>query len=654
MSHQDEQLFPDAGFSFGPRFLHDHAGHIITDPRIAVVELVANSYDAGASIVEIRWPELAGAQFEVSDNGTGMTPEDFNKRWRTLSYSRSKEQGTRVEYPPGASGPSRIAFGQNGKGRYGPLCFGDEYEVETWRDGICIRVRVGLTQGGEEPFHLELLSQSAKDGHGTSVRAVPPTQSPSSSSCRGSDWARKFLVDPYFSIAVNGTKLELPSLSGLTSSDIPVDSFGTVVVHQIDALVQDRTTLLRGITWWVNGRMVGSPSWDGLDGQGAILDGRTGLAKRLSFVVEADFLKDDVKSDWTGLHDTRRTLATRQVVRDFVTNALTRALSDTRRERKREALAQTREVIARLPRLSKRLVGEFIDEVQLNCPSLSHGDLVRTASIFAKLEDARSGYELLEKLDACSPEDLDTWNGLMEQWSASSAEIVLSELKRRLDLIERLQQLANAATTNELHELHPLFARGLWMFGPEYESVEFTSNRAMTTVVCAYLGGSDDRISSRRPDILALPNPSIACYSADSFDEAGEVNGVRKILIVELKKGGFRITTTELRQGEDYALELQKANLVSKETDVVVYVLGASLADEATEERRVGGWARVLPMTYDTLLNRAHARTFNLLRKLQAQEQLLPQDEDIEELLRMPLFDDQECVTAEALIPYGK
>ena len=43
----NETLFPDVPFSFGPKSLHDHAGHIITDPLIALVELIANAYDAG-------------------------------------------------------------------------------------------------------------------------------------------------------------------------------------------------------------------------------------------------------------------------------------------------------------------------------------------------------------------------------------------------------------------------------------------------------------------------------------------------------------------------------------------------------------------------------------------------------------------------------
>ena len=632
-----QELFPTTPFAFGPRFLHDHAGHIITDPRIAVVELVANSYDAGSSKVDIEWPTTGMAAFCVLDNGTGMSIEDFNTRWRTLSYSRPSEQGPYVEYPPGVRGSKRLAFGQNGKGRYSPFCFCDEYEVETWRDGTCILVRVSLTDGGDEPFHCELLSTDTRSGHGTCIRSeVRRNALPAESVAEAV--GSKFIVDPNLSVAVNNQGLALQSLWGFATHSVSVGSLGTLTIHVIDALVQDRTTLLRGITWWVNGRMVGAPSWDGLDGRGAILDGRTAPAKRFSFVVEADFLKKDVRADWTGMHDTQRTLAAREAVLTFVGEALDKALGDSRRERKRAALAQSKATLSRLPGLSRRLVGSFIDEVQQKCPSLSQGDLARTASVFARMEVARSGYELLEKLAACSPEDLDTWNRLMEEWTASNAEVVLCELKRRLDLIDRLQKLVNVATTDELHELQPLFARGLWMFGPEYEAIDFTSNRAMATVISAFLGGTESATSSRRPDVVALPDRSVCCYSADSFDDAGEVSGVRKVLVVELKKGGFRLGTKELRQGEDYALELQKANLVTKATEIIVQVLGASLSADASEERTIGA-VKIVPMTYETILKRAHARTFNLQRRLTETGTALLRDDDVEDVLGSPLFD---------------
>jgi hypothetical protein len=62
--------------------------------------------------------------------------------------------------------------------------------------------------------------------------------------------------------------------------------------------------------------------------------------------------------------------------------------------------------------------------------------------------------------------------------------------------------------------------------------------------------------------------------------------------------------------------------------------------NDASEERKVGNTTRIIPMMYDTILKRAHARTFNLQRKLEEVLPIRPQDEDIEKVLSMPLFPD--------------
>jgi hypothetical protein len=56
-------------------------------------------------------------------------------------------------------------------------------------------------------------------------------------------------------------------------------------------------------------------------------------------------------------------------------------------------------------------------------------------------------------------------------------------------LIQRLEQLINDSKTDELHELQPLFERGLWIFGPELEGPQFMSNRALATIVREFFGG---------------------------------------------------------------------------------------------------------------------------------------------------------------------
>jgi signal transduction histidine kinase len=76
----DKALF-DVPFVCADRFLQDHAGQIISEPRTAILELIANAYDAGATEILIDWPEEKGQVLQVADNGIGMTQDEFQKRW---------------------------------------------------------------------------------------------------------------------------------------------------------------------------------------------------------------------------------------------------------------------------------------------------------------------------------------------------------------------------------------------------------------------------------------------------------------------------------------------------------------------------------------------------------------------------------------------
>jgi hypothetical protein len=521
MADKQPLLF-SAGVLFGPEFLRDHAGQIMSDGRIAIVELVANAYDAGASRVAIKWPSERGDEVVVEDNGTGMTPQQFEQRWCTLGYRRSQEQGSSAEFPPDAPAPrKRIAFGQSGKGRHGAFCFADEYLVETWRDGTCLSVKVKLTTGGAEPFDFDKAKTVSRTGHGTRIKAKV-TRSLLALDEIVKAIGSKFLVDPGFSITVNGQPLALLSLPSVNSHICSVPDVGEIKILHIDPQASDRTTNLRGITWWVNGRMVGSPSWNGLDEHGAILDGRSAEAKRFSFVVMADPIHEAVKQDWTGFHANERVIAVQHAVRDHIIKSLNLVLAESRKERKKAALTETKDVLGSLSTMSRQIVGTFADQLLATCPSLSQGDLTRTLNLFANMEKSRTGYELLTELAACAPDDIDRWTGIMQRWTASEAEEVLSELHWRLELIAKLQALIERGQADELHELQPLFERGLWIFGPEFESVEFRSNRSLVTVVRDLLGGSKSPSTSDRPDLVALADRSIGLYSADSYDANSE------------------------------------------------------------------------------------------------------------------------------------
>ncbi|HTE18261.1 MAG TPA: hypothetical protein VK689_07750, partial [Armatimonadota bacterium] len=80
--------------------------------------------------------------------------------------------------------------------------------------------------------------------------------------------------------------------------------------------------------------------------------------------------------------------------------------------------------------------------------------------------------------------------------------------------------------------------------------------------------------------------------------------------------------------------------------EIIVYVLGASLADDARDERTVGNSIKVKPMRYDTLLQRANSRTFNLQARIEAVRPLVGHDPEVEHVLaqaaQQPELDIQE------------
>lgn len=151
---------------FEDDYLLRELGQVAHVPQVALTELVANAWDAGATQVNLILPGEVGGTLTVTDNGHGMTPAQFKRRWMTLRYDRLKHQGANVEFPAGKSVHPRKAYGRNGVGRHGLLCFADEYEVQTWREGTLATFVVG-TESGPSPFVLRNEKLGQKTGSGT-------------------------------------------------------------------------------------------------------------------------------------------------------------------------------------------------------------------------------------------------------------------------------------------------------------------------------------------------------------------------------------------------------------------------------------------------------------------------------------------------------
>ena len=624
---------------FGEGFLEDHAGRIISDPQIAIIELVANSWDAGARNVEILWPEGLYGQFSIVDDGEGMTKEEFEKIWLELSYNREQKQGTSVRFHDSSISTARTAYGRNGKGRHSLFCFSDRYDVVTWKNGTLSSFKVTRNRDAESshfaPYSIEFIEERAEVSSGTKI-SCNLIKNYISKEKLIEIIGGKFSTDPSFSISLNGHKIALSDLRGVDKKVVVIPDEGEVEIIIIDSTVSGRTSKPHGVAWWVNHRLVGEHSWKGFDGQ--YLDGRTSEAKRYTFIVNADILIGEVKPDWTDFKDTERVKKIKSIINTQILESIHELLKSNRVSRKKEVLFEHRTNLRLLSNLSRNHIGDFIDQTLTKCPGISLDNLSKVVGILANIEASRTGYKLLHQLSLLSPNDYDRLSEILRDWSLTEAKIVLDELRRRLELIKQLEALVDNASADELHELHPLFEQGLWMFGPEYEGIKFISNKQLATVVREFFGTSVVDGPRRRPDIIALPNASMGVYSSYDYDSKGELSGYNKILIIELKKGGSKISDKEVRQAEDYAIAIKKSGKSSPNAKIICYVLGAKVDCEPSKK---GETIEVIPRPYGMVLNLASARTFNLIQKIKEAKEIEEiSDKEVKEVLQQTDISD--------------
>ncbi len=88
------------GSLFEEDFLRRTLGDVVRFPAVALSELVANAWDAGAAQVSITIPWHHNELLSVEDDGCGLDKESFYQRWMTLAYDRMKHQGVYAEFPP--------------------------------------------------------------------------------------------------------------------------------------------------------------------------------------------------------------------------------------------------------------------------------------------------------------------------------------------------------------------------------------------------------------------------------------------------------------------------------------------------------------------------------------------------------------------------
>lgn len=604
------------GSLFEEDYLIRTLGALVHSPEIALTELVANAWDAGATIVDIFIPEDYNQKLIIEDNGTGLTEKQFKERWMKLGYNRIKHQGKNVIFPTMVEG-KRLAYGRNGVGRHGLLCFDNEYTVITNSDGSKSTFVI-TTQDETHPFVIKESYFEKSDSFGTRLEVTVTKNLPKPDKILQIISAR-FLHDPKFIVSINRQSVQLEQHSGLVdTTEIIVEENIKLIAHFIDSQKSARSTLYQGIAFWQSNRLVGEPSW--ILGNEVFIDGRTKFAKRYTVVIQTDDLADYIFEDWTGFKKVETMEKVYLKVFEYVNKMFAEIAKDTIEETKQQIKSDFQSELSQLTPLAKYEVNEAIESITSAHPTAKPESISIAVEAIINLEKTRTGKELLVRLAKLSEDDINGLNKLLENWSVRDALSVLDEIDNRISVIEAIRKLSGDENVDELHVLHPLVTNARWLFGPEYESAEYASNRQLQNAVQIIFKTEIQKEvfnnHRKRPDIVVLSNATLSVTGTEMFDSDSGLSNVNRILIIELKKGGSNLSRKERNQAMSYVEDFINAGNIIGNPSIDCYVVGKTFSEKVELNVKVGDRGKVNVSTFDQLVDTAEKRLFGLRQKL--------------------------------------
>lgn len=264
-------------------------------------------------------------------------------------------------------------------------------------------------------------------------------------------------------------------------------------------------------------------------------------------------------------------------------------------------------------------IDEVIENISVFAPKARQESVMVAVDAIINLEKSKSGRELLAKLALFNEDDIEGLNQLLNKWTVKDALTVLTEIDRRLTVIEAIRKLSKDTKIDELQYLHPLLTEARWLFGPEYDSAEYMSNRQLQTIIGNLFKDKaiqrQDINYKKRPDIVCLENSTMAITGTEEFSDETELSTINKILIIELKRGGSKITREERTQVENYSEDLLAAFPNAR---INAYIVGHKIGDNMQRVKTIGNneAGKVFVSTFSQIVDTAERRLFGLRQKL--------------------------------------
>ena len=584
-------------FKFDPRLLDHFSVAMYKDARKAISELVANSYDAGAKLVQITIPQdwyLKSAKVVVKDNGKGMSPEDIKVKFLVLGYNKREDlKGIPNE---------RIPIGNKGIGKLAGLGIAQSMNYNSTKDGNTSAFsidRSDLDDEGKslEEYEIPINSYTSKARNGTAVELFPLHDDivPATERSLREFLAQEFPIGKDFQIEVNDVPVTLEQLPGeMKTIDEQIENIGSVTGWY---KILDKPTKEPGFSVRVRGRIVKNRSTFSIG---------PSASKSYNYAyiigdVKADFLDPiepkskieefTIATDREGFNEASPAYMAFQKWAVTKLKAIAKDVKEIRDKRAAASVRKNKSIkksINNLPdgvrEQTELLINRLIEQI----PWEDEEEIIKTIKAVVESVGSSETLIVLRELANTDANDVSGFANLIERYGLADLWKMGEYITGRLQLIREFERLVTKRKTMERKEMHPMLENNIWLLKEDY--VLMGNNEQMKTVILRETG---------KPGVKETVRPDLICKSRK-----------KSMVIIELKGGDHVLKADDIAQVWNY-VDILKRHFPN--TKMEAYMIGGSCE---TSPESMNGNVPVVMTTYPEVLDDAKDRYEEFIRLL--------------------------------------
>ena len=514
-------------------------GETYRSSEVALKELVDNAWDADARNVWISLSEpLSKNPLTIKDDGRGMTEEAVRAEYLNIASDKRKRTG---ELSPNFK---RKIKGRKGIGKFAGLAVAQVMTIETTVNGMTSKLmidkkKIADTDRDIEKIPLDFEVKAANgQGDGTLIELSALDQQLNFPSA---EKIRELLVREYgrelnFTIFVDDDPLTLEDLPGASSREtVSLPNAGNV---EVGFTIADSTVnpKLSGLTLKVGGKVVGSPSYFGLEDDEEI---PRKLLKKVYGEISVPENDSFVTADWGNANES--SIAYQEMC-EFVQDLVKKELKANHTHQMSLQKARLQKAIddrlAKIPENRRKFAARALNKILQRFYGESDDRIQTIAEVALDAMEFDEYWTVLENIGSASLGDVSDFAVSLQEFGLLELSNIRKQADKRIRFLDYLENLAENAATKE-QEVHVALEKNVWVFGLDFSmmSSNITLKR-MIKVFCdsKYTGNA----AQKRPDLLL----------SESFDG--------RYLLIEFKRPSVSIGRKEVAQAEYYRDELSK------------------------------------------------------------------------------------------------